>query len=229
MHKHMHTLSLASTKVCYSSILVLSELHLFILHGKNTRVPVQPENKPILHVKSQILEIIRLLWGEWEFKDICLCLCVCVFCVCEGGGGRWVRMQFRSALFGSASVNIFLFLHLHHSPASSLQRSPMSILWFPSHTPSLSSPLVAVPLSVFPSTTPPALSHSKSHTYVVENGELRGGLEFRFGVFWRIIDGKQWDAAHSRGLGSIHPPIQWIMSETAICLLGTEHLVLIIS
>lgn len=55
-------------------------------------------------------------------------------CVCGVGGmgGRGVvdmrvRKQFRSALFGSASVYIFLFLNLHHSPAPSLQRSPMSV------------------------------------------------------------------------------------------------------
>lgn len=32
MHKLVHTQGLASTKVCYSSIRVLSRIHLFILH-----------------------------------------------------------------------------------------------------------------------------------------------------------------------------------------------------
>lgn len=36
MHKHMRAQSLASTKVCYSPILVLSKIHLFTLHRKKT-------------------------------------------------------------------------------------------------------------------------------------------------------------------------------------------------
>lgn len=137
------------------------------------------------------------MYLSWQ---ICVRLCV---------GGGWVGAEAISfcSVWQSISEH-FLFLHLHHSPTPSLQRS-VHPLNPNTHPVSLRCPLVTVPFSIFPS-----LTHARSFSYqiplfsVAESGDLRYELSLDWVFYWRIIDGGQRDAAHSRGVWINSLPIQ---------------------
>lgn len=117
-------------------------------------------------------------------------------CVCSRGWVRRMRKQFRSALFGSASVNIFLFLNPLHSLFPTLQRLAMSVHSLIPIRHALSFPFspVAVPFSIIPPLTMPSPSYTKSPLPSLTVGILTYGPSLDWGVFWRIIDGKHWES-----------------------------------
>lgn len=178
MHKPMHAQNLALTKVCYSPILVLGKIHLFIQHEETQK------KLTCLACKMPSTGINSIAVRGWELKyRMCVLegvyhgrhFCVFVFRGRGGGGDMVVRKQFRSALFGSASVNIFLFL-LATTPSSLSSTFTHVCPSSESHYTqpfSVSSPLVAVPFSIFPPLSLPGPSHAKPHSSVAESGVLR--------------------------------------------------------